>query len=414
MKRALQASWIAASLALVPLACGTGSGREEGSGVDEANESPTSGPDNGDQDQGESAGESAGSEDAETTAGESSSTDTTQTEGETTASTETTTDTGGDPGFGPWCDPPPACDDPPPPAGEALGWDHFDSNLTVLAGSPNHRIRDMFYVPGEQQWLLGKFAYGDIDKDMTDERVDVYVQRGCVGPWELLGTGYTTEDGDHPTVQGVEDSGGWIYFEVPADQTLELGRHRVHMILRGDASSTGGFIEVVEPGTPFFLSDIDGTLTTYETEEFVALLSGEIPAAHEFAATALGILQAKGFHAMYLTARPEWLVARTREFIATRGFPPGIIHTTLTFEGGLGSAAETYKTNELALLEAKGLIPVWVFGNTESDAAAYDNAGLMPLDHRVFYQFDDPHGGRTIQSYGELVDEFEAMVDLCE
>lgn len=392
------------------LACSDSGRGESGSGGEEVNDSPTSeSPDQGESADSMMSDSSEGPNDTSTTTTDPSDTNTTD-----PSDTGTTTDTGGDPGFGPWCDPPPACNDPVPPPGEALGWDHLDSNLSALAGSANHRIRDLFYVPGEQQWLLGKFSYGDIDKDMTEERVDVYVQRDCLGPWELLGTVYTTDDGDHPAVQGVEDSGGWAYFEVPADKTLELGRHRVHMILRGDASSASGFVEVVEPGTPFFLSDIDGTLTTYETEEFVALLSGEIPAAHDFAATALHVLQDKGLHAMYLTARPEWLVARTREFIETRGFPPGIIHTTLTFEGGLGSAAETYKTNELQMLEDKGLVPIWVFGNTESDAAAYDNAGISPLDHRVFYQFEDPAGGRTIQSYGELIDEFEALPDLCE
>jgi phosphatidate phosphatase PAH1 len=185
------------------------------------------------------------------------------------------------------------------------------------------------------------------------------------------------------------------------------------MVVRGDTSWADGYIEVVEQGTPIFLSDVDGTLTTFESEEFGDFLLGEVPSANQFSATALGILQEKGYHAMYLTARPEWLVERTREFIDVRGYPPGIVHTSLFFEGAVGSAAETYKTGELAMLVGKGLVPIYVFGNTDSDAAAYDNAGILPLDHRVFFQFSDPHGGRTIDSYGELVPEFEALADLC-
>ncbi|MFV8751916.1 phosphatidylinositol transfer protein [Nannocystaceae bacterium ST9] len=396
-----------ATLGLALFGCGTGEAATGSSGDEEIGETQSSADESGSE-QGTSAA------DTSTTNTDSSSETNTDSSSETnTDSSSETTDTGGDPGFGPWCDPPPACDDPPPPPGEELGWDHLDSNVIVLAGSPNHRIRDQFYVPGETQWLLGKFSYGDIDKDMKDELVDVYVQRDCAGPWQLLGSSKTTEDGAHPTVEGVEDSGGWVYFPIPDAEALVPGRHRVHMVLRGDATTASGFVEVVEPGTPIFLSDVDGTLTTYETEEFVALLSGEIPAANEFAATALGILQDKGYHAMYLTARPEWLVERTREFVETRGFPPGIIHTTLSFEGALGGTAEAYKTGELQMLMNKGLVPTWVFGNTDSDAAAYDNAGIQPLDHRVFFQFDDPHGGRTIQSYGDLIDEFEALPDLC-
>lgn len=399
-----------ATLGLALVGCGTSEPRtgdasdDVGNELDEIGDTPTS--------LDESAGDQGSSDDADTSAGDTStSADTSTTNDETT--TADTTDTDEDPGFGPWCDPPPACDDPPPSPGRAIGWDHLDSNVIVLAGSPNHRIRDQFYVPGETQWLLGKFAYGDIDKDMKDERVDVHVQRECSGAWELLGSSNTTEERSHPTVEGVPDTGGWVYFAVPDDKTLGLGRHRVHMVLRGDATTASGFIEVVEPGTPVFLSDVDGTLTTFETEEFVDLFVGEIPSANEFSATALNILQDKGYHAMYLTARPEWLVGRTREFVEIRGYPPGIIHTTLTFEGGLGDAAENYKTGELQLLMNKGLIPTWVFGNTDSDAAAYDNGGIQPLDHRVFFQFDDPHGGRTIQSYGDLIDEFNALPDLC-
>ena len=327
-----------------------------------------------------------------------------------------TGDGDGDPSdwFGPWCEPPPACDFPAPAPGPELDWEHFDTNIIVLAGDPQHRVRDMFYVPGETQWLLGKFTYGTIDKDLKDERVDVYVMRECAGEWELLGQAWTTEEGEHPTVEGVEDSGGWVYFEIPADQALGLGRHRVHMVVRGDASTVDGFIEVVEPGTPIFLSDVDGTLTTFETEEFVDLLLGVTPDANPYAAAALSTLQDKGYHAMYLTARPEFLVERTREFVEVRGFPPGIIHTSLNLDGALGDAAVDYKTGELDMLAAKGLIPTWVFGNTESDAEAYENGGIQPLDHRVFLQFDDVHGGRRIESYMELIDAFEAMADLCE
>jgi hypothetical protein len=319
-----------------------------------------------------------------------------------------------DPGFGPWCEPPPACDAAPPPPGPELDWEHLTTEVIVLAGEAQHRVRDMFYVPGETQWLMGKFTYGTIDKDLKDERVDVYVMRNCAGPWEFMGEAWTTEEGSHATVEGVEDTGGWVYLSVPDDRTLELGRHRVHMVVRGDLTTTDGFIEVVEPGTPIFLSDVDGTLTTFETEEFVDLLVGVLPAANQFAATALSSLQDKGYHAMYLTARPEFLVERTREFIDVRGFPPGIIHTSLELEGALGGAAVMYKTGELAMLANKGLVPTWVFGNTDSDAEAYANAGIMPLDHRVFFQFTDPAGGRRIESYGELTDQFAALPDLCE
>ena len=78
-------------------------------------------------------------------------------------------------------------------------------------------------------------------------------------------------------------------------------------------------------------------------------------------------------------------------------FPQGIIHTTTIYEGFTGAPAAAYKTGEFAQLKAKGLVPTFVFGNRDSDALAFDNAGVEPLDHRFFFQFTDAmFGGRRI------------------
>jgi phosphatidate phosphatase PAH1 len=263
--------------------------------------------------------------------------------------------------------------------------------------------------------VIAKFAYGLSDKDLKDEEVDLYLLRDCVGVWEPLGTMSTTEENAHPTVEGVEDSGGHVYFEIPPEKALGFGRHRVHLVVRGDLSSTEVFIEVVPKGTPVFVSDVDGTLTGTETEEFTALLTGQLPDVHPDAPEAFHVLAAKGYHPMYVTARPEWLVGRTREFIDTYGFPPGVVHTTVTLTGATGSSAATYKTGELAALAQRGMIPAWAFGNTETDAEAYDSGGVAPLSSRVFYQFDDAvYGGRRIESYTELLAELSALPSLCE
>lgn len=308
------------------------------------------------------------------------------------------------------CGPIPACDAPPPDPGIAIDWNSFIPPI----GSPQHRGRDMFVNPGDPQWIMAKFAYGLLDDDIKGEFVDVYLLRDCADTWEFLGTATTTNDGEHATVEGVEDTGGRIYFQIPPEKALGLGRHRVHMVVKGDLSTTDLFIEVLPKGAPLFVSDIDGTLTTYETEEFVALASGALPDVRPDAAKLFDILTSKGYHPFYMTARPEWLGQRTREFLDLYAFPGGIMHTTLTGTGALGGNAEAYKTNELALIAQKGLVPTFAFGNTASDAAAYFNAGIGPDDHRVFMQFDDTvHGGRRIEAYTELLQEAEALPSLC-
>ncbi len=261
--------------------------------------------------------------------------------------------------------------------------------------------------------MLGKFAYGLTDWDLEDERVDLWLLRDCGGTWEFLGTTTTTYEGTHVSVEGVEDTGGRVYYPIPAEKELGPGRHRVHMVARGDNSTADVYIEIVPPGTPIFVSDVDGTLTTEETEEFFDLLTGDTPQINPWAAQVLGTLAAKGYHPVYLTARPEFLGARTQAFVRERNLPPGIVHTTLSSTGALGNAAVGYKTGELAMLAQRQLVPDWVFGNTDSDAEAYENAGIEPVEQRIFFRFDDPYGGRRIESYEELLDEVDALPDLC-
>lgn len=330
----------------------------------------------------------------------------------TTGSTSTTTGTGSGPAM---CAPIPACDTAPPAAGPAEPWNHgITSPIIVATGAPNHRGRDLFLNPGDPQWIIAKLAYGLSDKDLKDEKVDVYLLRDCGSSWEKLGSTMTTNEGVHATVEGVDDSGGRVYFQIPDGQKLGLGRHRVHLVVKGDLSSTDLFLEVVPKGAPMFVSDVDGTLTDTETAEFPALLTGTLPGVHTDAAKAFRVLASRGYRPMYLTARPEWLVQRTRDVLDENGFPPGIVHTTVGLTGATGSAAATFKTGEMTMLAGKGLVPAWGFGNTASDADAYENAMIQPIDHRVFYQFDDmAHGGRRIESYTQLLDELTMLPIVC-
>jgi hypothetical protein len=116
---------------------------------------------------------------------------------------------------------------------------------------------------------------------------------------------------------------------------------------------------------------------------------------------------------MYLTARPEWLVGRTREFLEGHGFPPGIIHTTTWELGpvGNGGAAE-FKTEELRMLAAKRLVPTFGFGNMPTDSEAY--AAIPTVTNRFFYQIDGEFTGRRIESYEELLPQFARVAAVCK
>ena len=315
------------------------------------------------------------------------------------------------------------CAAPPPPPHHWHLWRHWIETpsivttdaVTGLPASANHRGRDLFVNPGQPQMIVAQFAYGLSDVDLEDEDVEIFVQRDCASGWESLGY-HTTTNGStpHPDVEGIHDHGGRIMYEIPAEKRLGPGRHRVRLVVRGDGSWTDLFIDVVPPQTPIFVSDVDGTLTSSENVEFADMLVGAIPDTHPAAPEALRALADKGYRPLYLTARPEFLVNRTREFLETHGFPPGIIHTTQSLVGaGPEGGAAAFKTNDLAQVATHGLVPAFGFGNRATDSQAY--TVIRDPSHRFFYQITEtPFTGRKIDSYQEVLPMFQKLPAMCQ
>jgi hypothetical protein len=279
----------------------------------------------------------------------------------------------------------------PPDPGELRPFKHDKSIAGSLLPSL-HRGRDAFYPVGAPQWVLGKFSYGEA-VDLTDEDVDIFVLRGCGGTWEKLGTTTTTTILEHDTVEGVVDDGARVFFQIPDAKKLDVGRHRVRMVVAGDHTVAEQFIEVLPPGTPLLVSDVDGTLTENqpgssvvcdEESDFPALarmLVGEPdePKLHEGVSKLYRSIVSAGYRPMYLTARPEFLVPHTRKFLREKNrsdgrgdLPQGLVHTTITLTGAFNAAAQAFKTDELKRLVAKGFDVRFGFGNRPSDVAAYD------------------------------------------
>jgi hypothetical protein len=309
--------------------------------------------------------------------------------------------------------PVPACDAPAPDPGARRPWRGVGSGL-LAAGGARHRGRDQVILPGQRQWLIAKLAYGPLDIALTDEDVDIYLLRGCGARWESLGTLRSHRAGGHPGADGVTDAAGRVFRELVAGERLAAGRHRVRFVVAGDLSAAEAFVEVVPAGTRLAVSDVDGTLTPNETAEFGALLTGAVPAARPGAAAAMTALADRGYRPLYLSARPEWLVERTRQFLAERGLPPGLVRTTTGSSGALGAAAVSFKTAELKQLAAAGLAVGFAFGNTDTDAEAYAGAGVDPASRRIFLGYDDTRfGGRRIDDWGSLQAELASLPASC-
>lgn len=308
----------------------------------------------------------------------------------------------------------PACDAPLPDLGGTASWRHSVATPIVTAmGSARHRGRDLYLREGDEQWALAKFAYGPFDDDLKDEDVDIYLLRGCGSAWEHLGTVATTNDADHATVEGVEDTGGRVYFQIPSTAALGIGRHRLAFVVRGDHSIAEQFIEVLPATARFVVTDVDGTQTESETAEWATLVGASGPDARPYGADVLTAYAARGYRIFYLTARPDWLHTRTHEWLAEYGYPPGNVHTTLTATGALGTAAHTFKYDELVALLARfpGAIELAI-GNTDTDASAYQAVGTAPED-AVFYQFDAGGAGTRVDDYSTLLPGAESSALAC-
>lgn len=279
----------------------------------------------------------------------------------------------------------------------------------VAASTPKHRARDRIVAVGEPQWIVGKFAYGALDRDLVGEEVEVAARPEGARDFSVLGVVMTTDDGEHAEVDGAHDSGGRVYFRVPEGKTLGIGRHEVRLRVLGDGTETSLVVHVVPRGTKLVVSDVDGTLTTAEAIEVAAFVRGVTSPVRVDAARALGLLAERGYVPVYLTARPEWLVGRTRAFLSEHGFPPGIVRTKDDKSGSIGPSAAEFKKRELELLRAGGLEIAFGFGNRSTDVDAYAAYVAEPT-HRYFVGLeDDPpgalRGGRGFASYTELLPE---------
>lgn len=308
-----------------------------------------------------------------------------------------------------------ACDAAAPDPGPEVDWRHsVATTITTSMGAARHRGRDLILREGDPQWALAKFAYGVADDDLKDEDVAVYLLRGCGTTWEELGVATTTDDEAHPTVEGVEDSGGRVYLEIPASLRLGPGRHRIHFVVRGDHSTADQIIEVLPADARFVVTDVDGTQTESETAEWGAVLGGADPGHNPSGPELMTAYARRGYHVLYLTARPDWLSARTHEWLLAHGYPPGIVHTTLGLTGATGSAAITFKQGELEALLTRfpGALDDAI-GNTDTDTAAYANVGVPP-ERSFLYQFDPGADGTRVDDYGTLIPMVEVRPALCE
>jgi len=270
------------------------------------------------------------------------------------------------------------------------GWNHLASDQTTALGGPNHRGQDVIIEVGQAQVLVAKFGYAFVDKDMTCEDVDIWIQREVpCGAWEYMGEARTSDNPDDSldcnnfgTTYGIEDDGGRIFFEIPDAQAFPVGRYPVRMVLKGDLSMASFDLVVVAPGTQAILTDVDGTLTTSDNElitEVGLSIFNETYQQEMYpdADTMIRSWYDKGYLVIYMSGRPDLLRRMSERWLEER-FTPGPLHLTDTNAQVLpnNDGVGVYKREFIAYLRAQGIDIVAAYGNATTDIWAYEQGGV--------------------------------------
>lgn len=303
-----------------------------------------------------------------------------------------------------------AAADPCPPSAvpSAQGFRHKRSALWAASGPANHRGQDVVAPPGGRQLLVGKMAYGLVDKDLKDEDVDVLVQRGdSCSPWERLGVARTSREGAlDADLLGTPDDGGRVLLEVPKAKRLPVGRHAVRLLVHGDETSADFSLWVVPRGTEVAVFDVDGTLTTGD-DELWRQLAEEVEGEREEPEMQPGSRDvakawaARGVLPVYLTGRPDTLRMLTERWLREKGFPPGVLRHTdqLRQAVPIDESVGDFKAAVLKDLQSRaGLVVRAAYGNAGTDRYAYRKAGIPDARvHMVGAGLDWPAESKRVE-----------------
>jgi hypothetical protein len=264
-----------------------------------------------------------------------------------------------------------SCTDGAPPSGlPTVDWSN-PLNDVITLGDPWHSAQDIIAATTGEADLAGKFAYGDVSKDLEGERIEVWID-DCAGGHRLLGERTT-------------DTDGRMALALTAAELPAPGEYAVYFRVMGDNSAARSVLRVYPPGTQLIVFDIDATLTTSDTElvgQIVAEILAGItapPTPREGAKDVTALRREQhGYELVYLTGRPYLLDGITRAWLADLGFPGGTVHVTDDVADSWPSDSEVgdYKAAFLEQLQAKGFTFYAAYGNATSDIHAYEVAGI--------------------------------------
>ena len=267
----------------------------------------------------------------------------------------------------------------------------------VTQGAPYHMAHDLVVTPDTTAVMTGKFDYGSIfHKDLEFENIHVYIFGGKLENWRYLGKHITNSDGK-------------IFVDIPQ---MDSGEYIIKMIVAGDLSETNGYMTVVEQGQKAVVFDIDGTLTLNDFEAVGDYFNVSTAKEYSYSIDTVNLYIARGYLAIFLTARPYWVSKESREWYGNKNLPIyTITHFTMNNKTWINPG--DYKTEYMSYLTNKvGLDIVGAYGNSETDFLAYLAADIP---HDKIYGIGKNAGeyGST-PLYDDYEDHFDDLIDELE
>lgn len=250
-----------------------------------------------------------------------------------------------------------------PNLGEREEWQHSTrARLTLRMGSAHHSTQGPIVIVGSPLVITGKFAYGNVSKDLEGENVQLFIREGDCA-WTRSSEGET-------------DSDGRVRVELPP---MPAGLYDYLLVVAGDHSMTRGVAAVLAPEAPVVVFDIDGTLTVSDGEVFQEALMGSTPEIFEGAADVVRHYASAGVQPLSITGRTYHFQGPTIEWLDGQGLAHGPLHTTDSVRDAFpGSNVEEYKQAFLEHIRGLGMRIVAAYGNASSDVCAYERAGVPP------------------------------------
>ncbi|HEU5056975.1 MAG TPA: hypothetical protein VFU21_10645, partial [Kofleriaceae bacterium] len=241
--------------------------------------------------------------------------------------------------------------------GAPQGFEHLGNEVVAAGGGPTHHAQDIVVRADQAATVSGVFQYSILAVDIADEVVRVSLDT-CDG-WRDLGSVRTDDDG-RAAVAIAEPLAPGVYhlvFEVTADATL-----------------ASAYLWSLPAGTRMALFDIDGTLTSSNSELWKEILLGDyVPEPTPSAANLTAAHAERGHIPIFLGARPGTLDAITRAWLDDLEFAHGVVHLTehaaqmVPTNSGVG----VYKRDFIRSLLDAGLLIDVAYGDASTDIFAY-------------------------------------------